>query len=138
MGTRSRTRTTLLKEVFIIRLQKNLKDLTTGDIILTNFNPTHGVEKNGKNRPALVITSKEVNNLIKLVSVLPISRQNNGFPTHVKLESKKYKTQGFIQVEHLRTLDLNARGFKYIEKIHPEDLKEVKNIFFSIYEDMIL
>ena len=97
-----------------------------GDIIKVSFDPNSGHEQKGF-RPALVISNDEFNKRTKLAIVCPITNTNNNFPLHVPLDSRT-STTGVILCEHLRTLDLNARKSKFVEKVPSEILKTVTDI----------
>lgn len=90
-----------------------------GDIVKVSFDPRSGHEQAGY-RPALVISNDEFNKRTKLVIVCPITNTNNSFPLHVPLDQRT-STTGVILCEHMRTLDLKARKYKFVEQI-PEDL----------------
>ncbi len=103
-----------------------------GDIIKVNFNPQKGHEQAGF-RPALVVSNNIFNEKTDLAILCPISNTNNKFPLHVPLDDRT-KTTGVILCEHVRTLDLEARDYKYMEKIPKDILKEIMNIIFSQVE----
>ena len=90
-----------------------------GDIIKINFNPNKGHEQAGY-RPALVISNNIYNNRTKMTIVCPITNTLREFPLHVKLD-ERVDTTGVVLCEHVRTMDIYERGYKYIEKL-PEDL----------------
>ncbi len=90
-----------------------------GDIIKVNFNTQRGHEQAGC-RPALVVSNNFFNEKTNLVIACPITNTNNKFPLHIPLDERT-STTGVILCEHIKTLDLNARGYKFIEKL-PEDL----------------
>lgn len=98
-----------------------------GDIILINFEPIVGHEQ-GRKRPAVVISNNEYNKLTQLVVVCPISSSAKNFPTHIPLDERT-KTQGVVLCQHIRTLDINSRGYKFFEKIPPDILEKVKEIY---------
>ena len=118
-------------------VKKDLNDLECGDIIKLNFSPTQGHEQDGY-RPAMVLTNpKKQNRLLHgMVSVVPITNTNKSFPLHVDLDSRT-KIQGTILMEHHRMVDLQNRGFQYIEKIPEDQLQNCKEIFVSLYEDLL-
>ncbi len=92
-----------------------------GDIIKVNLNPTKGHEQAGY-RPAIVISNNLFNKKTRLAIVCPISNTNNNFPLHYKLENRT-KTTGVVLCEHIKTLDLENRGYKLVEKA-PKDVLE--------------
>lgn len=97
-----------------------------GDIIWINLNPTVGHEQAGT-RPALVVSNNSFNKLTGLAIVCPITNTNKGFPLHIPLD-KGTKTTGVVLCEHPKALDLNTRGYQFIERIAEDKLKEVLTI----------
>lgn len=105
-----------------------------GDIIKINFNPQLGHEQAGY-RPALVISNNFFNEVSKLAIVCPITTNNKEFPLHIPLDGRT-ETKGSILCEHVRTLDLNARQYKKIEKVPKNILKKAIDIVFSEIEEL--
>ena len=97
-----------------------------GDIIKVSFDPNSGHEQAGF-RPALIISNNEFIKRTKLAVVCPITNTSNGFPLHVPLDSRT-STTGAILCEHIRTLDLNSRKSRYIERVPEDILKRVTDI----------
>jgi mRNA interferase ChpB len=90
-----------------------------GDIVRVNLNPTIGREQQGDFRPALVL-SPAAFNLMGVALVAPITQGGDfarfaGFA--VPLSGTGTETQGVALVNMIRTLDLEARGAKKIEKV---------------------
>ncbi len=94
-----------------------------GDIVHLNFNPQRGREQAGK-RPALVI-SPELYNETGLALFCPITSQMKGYPFEVFLE-EGMKTKGVILSDHVRSIDWQERGVKFIEKIPKKAFFEVQ------------
>ena len=115
---------------------KQLNELECVDIIKLNFSPTEGHEQDGY-RPAMILTNPHKQNrlLSGMVSVVPITNTKKGFPLHVNLDSRT-KTQESILMEHHRMVDLENGGFKYIERIPEDKLKQCKKIFIALYEKL--
>lgn len=70
--------------------------------------------------------------LSNLAIVCPITNTNKQFPLHIPLDNR-LRTTGVILCEHVRTLDINSRGYEVKEEL-PQDLLErvlmiVKNEF---------
>lgn len=103
-----------------------------GDIIKVSFDPRSGHEQAGY-RPALVVSNNEFIKRTKLAIVCPITNTNNSFPLHVALDSRT-KTTGVVLCEHVRTLDLNARQCKFVEKIPADLLKYITDIIAAEVE----
>ena len=103
-----------------------------GDIIKVNFNPQVGHEQAGY-RPALVVSNNVFNENAKLAIVCPISNSNNKFPLHIQLDNRT-QTTGFIFCEHLKSLDLTARKFIFVEKIPQDVFEKVHEIILAELE----
>lgn len=103
-----------------------------GNIIKVNFNPQMGHEQAGY-RPALVVSNSVFNQHTHLAIVCPITNTNNHFPLHVPLDSRT-ETTGVILCEHVRTLDLESRGYRYVEDVPQDILEQVCNMIFSEVE----
>jgi mRNA interferase ChpB len=89
-----------------------------GDIVRVNLNPTAGREQQGDFRPALVLSPAAFNSL-GVALVAPITQCGEfarfaGFA--VPLSGSGTETQGVALVNMIRTLDLEARGAKTIER----------------------
>ncbi len=94
-----------------------------GDIIKVSFSPQRGHEQAGY-RPALIVSNDLFIEKTKMAIVCPITNSNNGFPLHVSLDNRTVTT-GFVLCEHLRTLDLTARPYNFVERIPADILQKV-------------
>ena len=103
-----------------------------GDIIKVNFNPQRGHEQAGY-RPALVVSNNVFNEKTNLTMVCPITNTDNKFPLHIHLD-KRTKTTGVVLCEHIRTLDLNAREYKFVESIPEDILQQVCDVLIAEIE----
>ncbi len=97
--------------------------VTQGDIIRINFNPQEGHEQAGQ-RPAVVVSNEIFNARTKMTLVCPITRTNRSFPLHIPLDERTL-TVGVVLCEHIRSLDLYARGYQFVERIPPDLLKRI-------------
>ena len=106
-----------------------------GDIIKINFNPQKGHEQAGY-RPALVVSNNYYNKEAGFAIVCPITNTDNKFPLHLKLPAG-IKTTGVVLCEHVRYLDVQSRGYKFVERVDTDFLEEVLNMLslFFIYEE---
>jgi mRNA interferase ChpB len=89
-----------------------------GDIVRVNLNPAKGHEQQGDFRPALVLSPAALN-VMGVALVAPITQGGNfaryaGFA--VPLSGSGTETQGVALVNMIRTLDLEARGARKIER----------------------
>ncbi|CAL8475875.1 type II toxin-antitoxin system ChpB family toxin [Caballeronia sp. LZ029] len=97
-----------------------------GDIVRVNLNPALGHEQQGDFRPALVL-SPAVFNAMGVALVAPITQGGNfarfaGFA--VPLSGSGTETQGVALVNMIRTLDLEARGARKIERAPAEVIND--------------
>ncbi|NUA27866.1 type II toxin-antitoxin system ChpB family toxin [Cupriavidus basilensis] len=93
-----------------------------GDIVRVNLNPTAGRDQQGDFRPALVL-SPAAFNALGVALVAPITQGGDfarfaGFA--VPLSSSGTETQGVALVNMVRTLDLEARGARRVERAPAE------------------
>lgn len=98
-------------------------DVKRGDIIKVNFNPQAGYEQRGW-RPAYVISPSSYNRNSNFVLVCPITNTSSTWPFAVDLEDS-LKTTGKVYIDQLKSLDLNTRGFQYIEEASAEFTKDI-------------
>lgn len=97
-----------------------------GEIWLTDFNPSVGTELH-KNRPALIISSNEVNNHHPRVIVIPISTKNYSGLSVVKITSKRsgLDKESVVLPAEIRAID-KIRLIKRLGKVFRSKLKEVE------------
>jgi len=98
-----------------------------GEIWLVSLDPTIGHEQQGK-RPVLIVSSASFNKLTRLPVVVPVTSGGNfartaGFT--VSLDGAGTKTTGVIRCDQPRTLDLDARNGKRLERIPDVVINEV-------------
>jgi mRNA interferase MazF len=103
-----------------------------GDIIWLDFDPQAGHEQRGR-RPALIVSNESFNNFSRLAIVCPITNREKDHPFHVKLDDRT-KTSGVILCDQVRTLDIHARNFEYIEGVTGEILLDVLDIVHGFVE----
>ncbi|MFL2101401.1 type II toxin-antitoxin system PemK/MazF family toxin [Desemzia sp. FAM 23989] len=97
------------------------QELEQGDIIFVSLNPTKGHEQRGE-RPCIVLTKKS-SYLNYMYGVAPITTKVKKFPLHIPLP-KDLITKGQILLEHHRMIDLETRGFSFVEKAPKELIEE--------------
>jgi mRNA interferase MazF len=93
-----------------------------GDIIRINFSPQSGHEQAGE-RPAVVLSNDMYIELTQKAVVCPITSTDKDFPLQVRLDNRT-KTQGVVMCEQLKSLDIESRGYGFIEPM-PSDLLEL-------------
>ena len=94
-----------------------------GDIVLVNFTPQSGHEQAGK-RPAVVVSNDVFNEKTSMTIVCPVTNTDNKFPLHVPLDGRT-RTTGVILCEHVKALDIEARGYKVVERVPSDILSRV-------------
>lgn len=92
-----------------------------GEIVMMNFTPQAGHEQAGR-RPALVVSNQSFHRYTRLVIVCPITSKIKDYPMHVRLDERT-KIQGEVLCEHVKSLDPQARGAVYVERL-PDDILE--------------
>jgi mRNA interferase ChpB len=97
-----------------------------GDIVRVSPNPKEGREQQGDFRPALVL-SPAAFNALGVALVVPITQGGEfarfaGFA--VQLSGSGTETQGVALVNMVRTLDLEARGARKIERAPAEVVED--------------
>lgn len=97
-----------------------------GDIVRVSLNPTMGKEQQGDFRPALVL-SPAAFNALGVALVAPIT-QGGEFARYagfaVPLSGSGTETQGVALVNMVRTLDLEARGARKVERAPVEVVED--------------
>ena len=94
-----------------------------GDVIFVNFSPQSGHEQAGR-RPALVVSNNTFNEKTGMTIVCPITTTDNGFPLHVPLEGCE-KVQGVVMCEHVKALDIAARGYEVVDRVSENFLARI-------------
>lgn len=97
-----------------------------GDIIKISFDPVLGHEQS-KYRPGLVVSNDDYNSYCGgIVLVCPISHSKD-FPLHIDLPDG-LQTDGKVLCEHIRSLDINARSYQYVESVSEEYIQTISNV----------
>lgn len=114
------------------------KDLS-GCIIFIDFSPVKGHEQ-AKARPALVISNNKFNSVCNMKWVVPISHAID-YPLHIDLPKELgLKTEGKVLCEHIRSMDLDNRNYKVLERLDSEEGKafvnKIKKICCNCIMDM--
>lgn len=102
----------------------------TGDIVWLNFNPQAGKEQAGR-RPAVVITPRYYNEKSGLMLCCPITPKAKGYPFEVRLP-ERMKTKGVVLVDHVRSVDIEARLQGSIERLPEDAMGEVCELLMAL------
>jgi mRNA interferase MazF len=103
-----------------------------GDIIRLDLNPAKGHEQRGY-RPVLVVSNNVYNKKTTFRVVYPISTTKREFALYIPLDGRT-RTQGNILADQLRTIDINAPPFSFVEKLPDDMLGAVLEIAMATIE----
>ena len=106
-----------------------------GEIWFVNLNPATGHEQQGL-RPVLVVSEKEFNRF-GLCVICPITQggQQSRFAGFaVTLMGTGAETQGVVMCNQPRTIDMAARGGRFVEAVSDDLLDEVMARLQPIFE----
>ena len=98
-----------------------------GEIWLVSLDPTSGHEQSGK-RPVLIVSKASFNNFTRLPVVVPVTSGGNfartaGFT--VSLDGTGTTTTGVIRCDQPRTIDMEARKGRRLERVPEAIVNEV-------------
>lgn len=94
------------------------KDLERGDLIWLNFTPQAGFELKGRH-PAVVISPHWYNKRSNFVLIAGITSSPSNWTYAYELP-EGLKTTGKVYVDQLKSYDLRARSWSYVETITDE------------------
>ena len=82
-----------------------------------DFDPVIGSEQ-GKSRPVLIISEDDINALLNIVNIIPITSRKTGriiYPNEVLLSAEKYglERESIILCHQIRTIDKKRLSRKY-------------------------
>ena len=100
-----------------------------GAIIKLNFDPQCGHEQAGF-RPAVVVSNNSFNKRVNMIIVCPITNTCRSNPLHVALDNRTVTT-GYVLCEQIKSVDLGARPYQYIESIPDELLDDIVEVIFA-------
>jgi mRNA interferase MazF len=95
-----------------------------GDLVWVDFEPQAGREQ-AKNRPALVMTESAFNTATGLLVACPVTRTDRPWRTRVPLTGTE--TIGFVMIEQIKSVDWQARGAVFIERVPRSLFDDVKS-----------
>lgn len=102
------------------------------DVIKLDFNPVIGTEK-GNYRPCLVISDTEFNKVSGFAWVIPITkRYDERYTTDVLVKTKNQHINGFIDCTQIKSVDIHARPYRYLDISTTEKVIEVNDRLKSL------
>ncbi|MFK5597470.1 type II toxin-antitoxin system PemK/MazF family toxin [Methylobacterium sp. HMF5984] len=99
--------------------------LRPGYLILVDLDPVLGTEQRGR-RPALIVSTLEMNTLTRRIIICPITRNLDPWPTKVLLPDG-VGAAGAILVDHSRSIDRKARTLRSLGAVPAPILQEVRS-----------
>jgi mRNA interferase MazF len=105
--------------------------LEQGDIIEVDFSPSLGHEP-AKLRPAVVVSGFGFNSRSSLVSLVPVTTVDNGYPLHIPLKAPP--VAGFACVEQLRNIDIVQRGYTLLAAATDKDMRVIMGAIRGMLE----
>ena len=94
-----------------------------GDIAWLDFDPQAGREQ-GRRRPALVLTDLAYNRASGLAVVCPLTSKRKPYPFALPITIDR--VEGAVLVDHLKSVDWQARKVSFHSKADAELLKKVR------------
>lgn len=95
-----------------------------GDLILVDLDPVLGTEQRGR-RPALIVSTHEMNTLTRRVIVCPITRNRDPWPTKIFLP-EGLGASGAVLADQVRSIDRRARTLRSLGTVPAPILAEVR------------
>jgi mRNA interferase MazF len=94
-----------------------------GSLVWLLFSPQAGSEQAGR-RPGIVLTTMAYHQRSRLAIVCPITSRERGWSTEVKLPPG-LPIEGVVLVDHVRSVDRDARNLEVVGVAPPEVLDEI-------------
>lgn len=100
-----------------IPLTKKPYENKKGSIYRANLDPAIGSEQ-GKSRPVLIISEDEINNILNIVNVIPITSRKparNEYPNEVLIPANNFglNIESIVLCHQIRTLDKQRLSKEY-------------------------
>ena len=95
-----------------------------GTLILVDLEPVRGTEQSGL-RPAVIVSTIEMNTLTRRVIICPITRNRTPWPSKVFLP-EGLNIQGAILSDQVRSIDRDVRILRVLGTIPDHVLAEVR------------
>ena len=110
--------------------------LEQGDIYFIEFGSSKGHEYK-KTRPAIVLTSQDNSKTSNMFTCVPLSSKlSTKFPDDIIIKKDSINnlmSDSLIKMHHLTACDLSMRIKKYIGKVTPDKLDEIKQTLKKMF-----
>ncbi len=106
-------------------------ELKQYQIVLVNLDPTVGVEMK-KTRPCVILSPNEMNKYLETIILAPMTSSSKNYPT--RIEVKHNKTQGWIVLDQIRTVD-RIRIIKILGHLTEKEINKTKETIKELLVD---
>lgn len=99
-----------------------------GSLVLVNLNPQKRAEEIGKTRPAVIVSDSELNEVLDLVAVIPLTTNliDDAEPLRIRLKPRNaLKQESDAMVEQLRSVAKSRIG-ECIGNITPLEMEKIE------------
>jgi mRNA interferase MazF len=99
-------------------------DYKRGDIVLVNFNPQRKAEEVGKIRPAIILSDSDLNQILDLITVIPLTTNliDDALPLRVRIKKRDdLKSDSDAMVENIRAVS-KSRVLKRLSELDDKEL----------------
>lgn len=95
-----------------------------GTLVIVDLEPVRGTEQNGR-RPALIVSTIEMNTLTRRVIICPVTRNRDPWPTKVFLP-EGLGADGAVLPDQVRSIDRDTRILRVLGVVPDHVLAEVR------------
>lgn len=105
-----------------------------GDIVVADLDPSAGHEQR-KRRYLLVVGNEQFNRTCNLTLACAITSADNGYPLHVPVHpiSMGDPIEGFVEVEQLKALDLEARNAEVVGWVPSDEMDCITGMILACF-----
>ncbi len=106
-------------------------DYKRGDVVLVNFNPQKRAEEMGKIRPSVIISGSQLNQIMDLVIVVPMTTNliNNTEPLRIRVKARdNLQNDSDLMCEQIRGVAKSRIG----DKVSHLSRSELEKLEYSI------
>ena len=114
-----------------------MMEFREGEIILVNFNPQRKKEEIGKIRPAIVVSDTDLNSILDLIVVVPLTTNliDNALPLRIRIsERKNLPKNSDAMIENIRAIskDRVIEKLTFVTKKELETIKNGLKVIFNL------